>query len=321
MRLEQLQMILEIARVGSMSQAARNLSLSQPSLSAAVASLEKELGLKLFNRSSRGAVPTPSGQEVLEIVQQFYTQLAQIQQLAPTDSRQPEQLKIIAIPSACNTILLEAIAQFKLLYPNVQILIQQRRSSALLEELAQSPDAIGIMGYNHMYGELFQQTLEDTNFVTTFLYHDAFHHIVSTANPLAQRDCVTLEELYDVPLINFSNTSSTDRFTNKWEQFYVDMGLYLPASSRRPPSVITVTSLELTKRLVAENVGTTFLPKTALYRDIYAETGRIKALNITSLHMGFDHHLLHHKQIQLTEAVQALIGILKHIYHQLETAE
>lgn len=81
MRLEQLTMILEVARAGSISQAAKNLSLSQPSLSTAIASLEKELGLKLFNRSSRGISPTPSGQEVLEIAQNFFAQMDQLRQL------------------------------------------------------------------------------------------------------------------------------------------------------------------------------------------------------------------------------------------------
>ena len=81
MRLEQLRIILEVARVGSISQAAKNLMLSQPSLSTAIASLEKELGLKLFNRSPRGITPTPSGQDVLAIAQNFFDNLDQLHQL------------------------------------------------------------------------------------------------------------------------------------------------------------------------------------------------------------------------------------------------
>ena len=119
MRLEQLTIILEVARVGSMSQAAKNLSLSQPSLSTAIASLEKELGLKLFNRSSRGITPTPSGQEVLDIAQSFFDQMRQLRQLAPENTRQPERLEIAASPSAASTFCLRLSvnsASFILMY-------------------------------------------------------------------------------------------------------------------------------------------------------------------------------------------------------------
>jgi molybdate transport repressor ModE-like protein len=57
---------VEIADTGSFSQAARNLYLSQPNLSYAVRQLERELGVRLFDRSSGGAVVTPEGQEIIE---------------------------------------------------------------------------------------------------------------------------------------------------------------------------------------------------------------------------------------------------------------
>ena len=312
MRIEQLQIILEVARTGSISQAARNLSLSQPSLSAAVASLERELGLKLFNRSSRGMTPTPSGQEVLEIVESFNQELARIWELLPENDRQPEQIQVLAIPSACNSILLEAIAQFRQLYPDVQVVITQCRPPALLERLAQSSDAIGIVGYNHIFGDKLQQMLGEGDFTNTFLYHDAFYHMVSGANPLAQLDEAPLSAFYEGTIVYFADTVFTQP-----EQLYADMGLFLPSMEQKPESVITVTSLEATKRLVACDCGTALMPRTALYGDIYAQSGRLKALRISDMHLEFNHHLLYHKHFQPTEATQTLIGIIKHIYYHL----
>ena len=63
MRLEQLYNIVEVYKSRSMSQAAKNLFISQPSLSASVAALEEELGRKLFIRSSTGVTPTEYGEK------------------------------------------------------------------------------------------------------------------------------------------------------------------------------------------------------------------------------------------------------------------
>ena len=66
MKLQQLTEIIEIANTGSFSQAARNLYASQPSLSRSVKQLEEEVGFQIFERTSRGVIPTPRGQHLLD---------------------------------------------------------------------------------------------------------------------------------------------------------------------------------------------------------------------------------------------------------------
>lgn len=61
MTIQQLQYVLEIAKTGSISQAARNLFLSQPNISGVLKSLERELGIEIFLRTNTGMVPTPQG--------------------------------------------------------------------------------------------------------------------------------------------------------------------------------------------------------------------------------------------------------------------
>lgn len=66
MRLEQIKQVLEIARTGSFSSAARNLYMSQPNLSLSIKQLEDELNCQLFVRKSNGIIPTEEGQAVIE---------------------------------------------------------------------------------------------------------------------------------------------------------------------------------------------------------------------------------------------------------------
>lgn len=66
MTIQQLQYILEVNRVGTITQAAKNLFVSHSSVSNAIRALEEELGFAVFDRSWQGAVPTRQGAKVLE---------------------------------------------------------------------------------------------------------------------------------------------------------------------------------------------------------------------------------------------------------------
>ena len=74
MTLVQLKYITVIADMGSINEAAKALFLAQPSLSAAVRDLEKELGMEIFRRGSRGVSLTPEGEEFLGYARQVIDQ-------------------------------------------------------------------------------------------------------------------------------------------------------------------------------------------------------------------------------------------------------
>ena len=64
MNLQQLKYAVEIARVGSISKAAKNLYMGQPNLSKSIKELEAELGQTLFSRTARGVQPTRAGEDL-----------------------------------------------------------------------------------------------------------------------------------------------------------------------------------------------------------------------------------------------------------------
>ena len=70
MTLQQLKYALTIADCGSMNEAAKQLFISQPSLSETMKELETEIGLDIFLRSNRGIVITPEGEEFLGYARQ-----------------------------------------------------------------------------------------------------------------------------------------------------------------------------------------------------------------------------------------------------------
>ena len=74
MTLQQLKYVLVISATGSMNKAADQLYVSQPSLTASVQELEKETGIKIFNRSGRGVTLTNDGAEFIQYARQVVGQ-------------------------------------------------------------------------------------------------------------------------------------------------------------------------------------------------------------------------------------------------------
>src|SRR5690349_2240074 len=75
MDLTQLRYLITIADEGGFSQAARKLSLSQPSLSLAIKKLEEEIGHPMFDRLTRRVVPTEAGERMIETARRVMGEL------------------------------------------------------------------------------------------------------------------------------------------------------------------------------------------------------------------------------------------------------
>lgn len=78
MKLDQLIYVIEIARSGSISKAAKKLLMTQPNLSTAIKSLEDELGFEIFDRNNTGITITQKGQELLKYVDNIQNNIEMI---------------------------------------------------------------------------------------------------------------------------------------------------------------------------------------------------------------------------------------------------
>ena len=74
MTLQQLRYVIKVVECGSISEAAKQLYITQPSLSAAVKELENEMGIDIFNRSAKGISLTTDGTEFLSYAREVLEQ-------------------------------------------------------------------------------------------------------------------------------------------------------------------------------------------------------------------------------------------------------
>jgi DNA-binding transcriptional LysR family regulator len=126
-----------VAHQRSFSRAARELSLSQPSVSNQVAALEREVGVRLLERGPGGLKLTPDGQVLLEHADAIADRFALAEtQLADAAGRQRTRLRIGALPSALAGFVPAAVAHLRVRHPDTRVTFDEGTSELLSARLA-----------------------------------------------------------------------------------------------------------------------------------------------------------------------------------------
>ena len=84
MNITHLRYAVEVEKAKSINKAAENLYMGQPNLSRAIRELEEELGITIFNRSSRGMTITPEGEEFLSYAHRILEQVSEVEAIYKT---------------------------------------------------------------------------------------------------------------------------------------------------------------------------------------------------------------------------------------------
>jgi LysR family transcriptional regulator, low CO2-responsive transcriptional regulator len=145
--LNQLSTFLAVAREGSVSAAAGKLHVTQPSISAAVSALSKELGVELTERVGRGIGLTPAGEafrpyaaDVLGLVQKG-RQAAQ--EAADSSSR---SLSIVAVATAAEHVVPPLLGAFASLHPEIRLALEVANRATLFERVLEHDVDVAIAG-------------------------------------------------------------------------------------------------------------------------------------------------------------------------------
>lgn len=117
-----LQIFVEVMRQGSFAAVARDRNLDPSSVSRAIASLEEELGIRLFQRTTRQLSPTEAGVTYFERIEPLVEEIQQAIDVAADISGQPKgKLRITASVSFGHKCIVPLLPQFEALYPDLTI--------------------------------------------------------------------------------------------------------------------------------------------------------------------------------------------------------
>ena len=136
MRLSQLETLIHVAELGSLSRAAERMHIAQPALSRQVRMLERELGMRMFDRHGRGMVLTESGQKVLHHAYRVLGELDEIRSVAAEgDTGLRGHLSVGLPPTVAVMLTLPLVTAMTERHPNSTLRVVSAYSRFLLDWL------------------------------------------------------------------------------------------------------------------------------------------------------------------------------------------
>lgn len=202
MTLVQLKYITVIADMGSINEAAKALFLAQPSLSAAVRDLEKELGMEIFRRGSRGVSLTPEGEEFLGYARQVIDQYDLIESRFVKRTGTKEKFGVSAQHySFAVKAFVELVKKYGM--DAYEFDIYETRTSEVLSDVRRFKSELGILYENDFNRQVLGKLIRENNLEFYPLFLCKIYVYLSRNHPLAHREKIRLEELRDYPCLMF----------------------------------------------------------------------------------------------------------------------
>ena len=201
MTLQQLKYALTIADCGSMNEAAKQLFISQPSLSETMKELETEIGLDIFLRSNRGIVITPEGEEFLGYARQVTEQFGLLQSKY-IDKKVKEKFSVstqhytFAVKAFVETVKQIGMEQYEFaVHETTTISVKKKKKNFKSE--------IGVLYENDFNEKVLNKMFKENGLEFVELFScDTFVYLWS-GHPLAKQDVITMEELDEYPCLSF----------------------------------------------------------------------------------------------------------------------
>lgn len=205
MTLQQLRQIITIADVGSMNEAAKQLYVSQPNLSAVVREIEEEAGITIFLRSNRGIKVTPDGEEFLGYARQV------IEQYALLEKRYLEQDSKEKFSVSCQHYSF-AVKAFVELVKEVgmaeyEFAIHETTTYQVVRNVHNFKSELGILYLSEFNEAVLKQMFRENDLVFEPLLDCDTYVYLWKGHPLAGRKILSMEDLQDYPCLAFEQGS------------------------------------------------------------------------------------------------------------------
>jgi len=184
----------EVARLGSLNKAAESLMIAQPNISRSIKELEADLGITIFQRSAKGMVLTPDGEEFMDYARDILHRIDKIEQSYRDGSHKKRKFSI-SVPRAC--YISAAMAEFSKTIGDapVEIYYKETNSKKTIKKLVDNEYKLGIIRYSESYDKYYKSMLEEKGLAYELVAEFSYVLIMSRENPLAAKDKITYDDL------------------------------------------------------------------------------------------------------------------------------
>ncbi|WDF81909.1 LysR family transcriptional regulator [Lacticaseibacillus pabuli] len=202
MRIQQLQYLEKIAETGSINEAAKQLFISQPSLSQAMKELEKEFNIQLFYRSKLGITLTDAGREFINYSRGVLDQVNLLNEHFGADTVRQH---VFSVSAQHYAFVVEAFVE---LVKDVggsayQFTLRETQTQNVLDDIQSFKSEIGVIYLNGFNKTVIQRLINDKDLAFTPLFEAQPHVFVGRDNPLTKKKSLTLDDLADYPYLSY----------------------------------------------------------------------------------------------------------------------
>ena len=298
MNIQQLRYVVAIANSGTFREAAEKMYVSQPSLSISVRDLEKELGFKIFRRTSSGTFLTRRGMEFYEKAQELVKGFDIFQNQYANHEEEKDEF---SIASQHYDFLPPTITAFSERYPDYKnFRIFESTTVQILDEVAQGHSEIGIIYLNNQNQKGIMQRVEKLGLEVIELIPFHTHIYLREGHPLAQKEELIMEDLADLPTVRF--TQEKDEYLYYSENF-VDTS----ASSQMFNVTDRATLNGILERTDAYATGSGFL-----------DSDSVNGITVIRLKDNLDNRMVYVKreEVELSQAGTLFVEVMQEYFNQ-----
>ena len=202
MTLQQLKYVTTIANIGSISEAAKRLFVSQPSLTKAIKELEKEMGITIFDRTNKGITVSKEGERFLGYARQVLEQAALLEEQYKSQSGGKKQFSVstqhysFAVNAFVELLKGAGIDQY-------DVSLRETQTYEIIDDVAHMKSEIGLLYYNDFNRPVLEKLIHTNELTFTELFTAHPHIFIGKNHPLVNKKVVSMDELEEYPYISF----------------------------------------------------------------------------------------------------------------------
>ena len=202
MTLQQLKYVITVAETGTITEAAKKLYISQPSLTNAIHDLEKEMGVEIFHRTNKGIDISKEGEDFLGYARQVLEQAAILEDKYKNGSGGKKQFCVSTqhYSFAVNAFV-DLIQQYG--QEEYDFSLRETQTYEIIEDVAKMKSEIGILFLNEFNEKVLRKLMKANDLEFHPLFTARPHVFISRRHPLADHTIITNEELEAYPYLSF----------------------------------------------------------------------------------------------------------------------
>ena len=298
MNLKQLEAFVQVAEEGSFSKAAKELFLTQPTISAHIASLEKELNVRLFIRNTKEVSLSEDGKELYKYAKPMMDLERKIEErFGSGEDTAKHCITIAASTVPAQYLLPEILKRYNEKYPKEQLKIVEMDSAQVVLRVIDHMVDVGLTG----------TTLEKKHCKYVSFYKDQL--VVITPNTekyrLGEESAGDISWICKESFIMREEGSGTRKEAEKqFARAGIDVG--------KLDVIASIENQETIKKSVTQGLGISVLSRLASKEEV--EEGHMLAFPIPGADKGRDINLVYNKNYQLTRSAERFIRVVKEVY-------